>query len=725
MKKYYLFVTAFFLLFVPALFADENESNQIVEKINQKLVRVPGGNFFMGSENQEENESPVHNVSLDSFSISKTEITQEEYFAVTGENLSYHKNPQYPVEEVSWYDAVVFCNKLSILSGLEPAYSLDGTSDPDLWGKIPRLDASKDEIDLWNKIEWDRSSNGYRLPTEAEWEYAARGALLDGGFAYSGFENLDDAGWWKDNSGQKTHECASLQPNGTGLYDMSGNVWEWCWDWYSRYPSEAQANPCGNGKSGSGRKVRKGGSFKSDGEFCRNTNRASTAPEIRGRDLGFRIAKSEKTTETFYLSGNDFEIDGISFPYSVVTGSYTDYQIAETQKNRLESAGVNAYVVKNYSDENQNFSFDVHVGYFASAGEASKIQSQLKERGIKNASVKHFGSSVEKYDSLVKMNSIAYDNGEENIPGTISESVRACLEMLPSGESFGIEYLELVDIDNFSGAGKNLESLMLEDFFADSYQDLHAAFYAEYEDSVFNKSLIVVAAKSDGGIFSDKQESFARSFMDGVYAEGSFGLETGGMKCTVVEPYGQFVLCGTNEDGSIYLLIFARGFSADEFKDFIADSYGRSSRELDAQLKKTLCVLPDKNENDSRDFLKFILCRAEGLGIEEMEPSDFYSGLERNFMASSSFVQNQKEISSAVYQLDYDYKASKKYNIYKAGIGGGKELVLQHGVPGVSYSSTEKDSLVFASRSYVVFVEAGAGNFDDIESFSNDMKVWK
>jgi hypothetical protein len=91
-----------------------------------------------------------------------------------------------------------------------------------------------------------------------------------------------------------------------------------------------------------------------------------------------------------------------------------------------------------------------------------------------------------------------------------------------------------VDIDNFSATGKNLESLMLEDFFADSYQDLHAASYAEYEDSVFNKSLIVVSAKSDGGFFSVKQENFAESFMDGVYAEGSCGLELGGMKCTVV-----------------------------------------------------------------------------------------------------------------------------------------------------------------------------------------------
>jgi formylglycine-generating enzyme required for sulfatase activity len=258
-----------------------------------EMIQIPGGSFQMGSNSDYSNEQPVHTVTLSSFNMGKYEVTQEQWIAVMGNNpSSFTSSPasgevqsKRPVERVSWYDTLVFCNKLSMMEGLSPAYRISGSTDPANWETVPTSNNS-----TWNAVQIVVGSNGYRLPTEAQWEYAARGGNgSPGNYTYSGSDTVGDVAWYSGNSGNKTHEVGKKAPNGLGLYDMSGNVWEWCWDWYGSYPSGAQTDPVG-ADSGSYR-VYHGGSWGDPAEYSRSAFRGYGYPFNWYDAIGFRLVR--------------------------------------------------------------------------------------------------------------------------------------------------------------------------------------------------------------------------------------------------------------------------------------------------------------------------------------------------------------------------------------------------------------------------------------------------
>ena len=315
--------------------ADRGSNTAIAAQHGTAFVRVAAGSFLMGTWGstgtgntgtelgQDPGQDPgaanrsdetLHRVTITRhFYMSRHEVTQAEYVRIVGDNPSAFKGDDLPVENVTWYEAVAYCNALSRREGREPCYSVQE-----------------------DRVICDFEANGYRLPTEAEWEYAARGGDTqktgdapngggsgDGGAAdqgaddassgdgsgedgapgqtaedppngtghlYAGGNDIDQLGWYAGNSGNRTRPVGRKEPNDLGIFDMTGNVSEWCWDWYAAYPTEDATDP--SGPDFGAARVERGGGWYAAPEFCRVSNRNRTHPRGRSAGLGFRVVRT-------------------------------------------------------------------------------------------------------------------------------------------------------------------------------------------------------------------------------------------------------------------------------------------------------------------------------------------------------------------------------------------------------------------------------------------------
>jgi formylglycine-generating enzyme required for sulfatase activity len=244
-----------------ALYCTDLEAYKVSKKFDfePEMVLVKGGKFKMGCDDMYDWEKPIHDVTLSDFYIGKFPVIQSQWQAVMGINPSHFKGDNLPVENVSWDDIQAFLEKLNA-----------------------------------------KTDKKYRLPTEAEWEFAARGGIKSQGFLYSGSDELKEVAWFKENAENKTHPVGQLKPNELDIYDMSGNVWEWCNDWFADYVAAAVTNPAGPASperlsgfaTGFHGRVNRGGSWCYHPVDCRSTYRINSASAFRNSPFGFRLAMS-------------------------------------------------------------------------------------------------------------------------------------------------------------------------------------------------------------------------------------------------------------------------------------------------------------------------------------------------------------------------------------------------------------------------------------------------
>ena len=328
-----------------------------------EMVAVSGGVFDMGcTPEQEEDcngeEIPVHQVAVSDFNIGALEVSQKEWQRLFGDHPSFFDGcgVDCPVEQVSWFQAIIYCNRLSEASDLTPCYYVD----PDfslVFGKAG---------DFWQpnkegEVFWDLTADGFRLPTEAEWEFAARGGNLSQDFTYAGSNSIEEVAWYANNSGNTSREGGVKNPNELGLYDMSGNVWEWCWDWFSStyYERSPFCNPLGSTPNEV--KSRRGGAWVFNANGSRVSNRDGFAPEDAGSHTGFRLARGAVDTTncrcTFTFSNEVESSNCIAPNEGQITlvpdsgGEATDYQYQwfnNEQRNDGNGLLVSNLVAGNY-----------------------------------------------------------------------------------------------------------------------------------------------------------------------------------------------------------------------------------------------------------------------------------------------------------------------------------------------------------------------------------------
>jgi formylglycine-generating enzyme required for sulfatase activity len=236
-----------------------------------KTKEIQLSNFQIGSENGLNDENPVIDIILKhKLQVSLFEINQRTWYSVMNTNKSSTKNIDYAVDSITWIDAIIFCNRLSILYNLEEVYNIIDTTN--------------------QNVEFNQNANGWRLPTEAEWEYLAKGNTLD-----DTFQNQAPSlvGWYGANSGMKICPSGEKTANINGLYDMNGNVWEWCWDFYqSNSYSQITKTENPTGVSNGSRRVRRGGSFRTGEFFIRASNRSVDDNNLYG--TGLRLVRNNK-----------------------------------------------------------------------------------------------------------------------------------------------------------------------------------------------------------------------------------------------------------------------------------------------------------------------------------------------------------------------------------------------------------------------------------------------
>lgn len=363
--------------------------------------------------------------------------------------------------------------------------------------------------------------------------------------------------------------------------------------------------------------------------------------------------------DTIILTSNDANDIPISTekPFSVLVRSYKEEQAAINDKQRLAASDVDTYILKTF-DDSSYFSFDLHAGAFDNETEVEQLQEKLADIGIEDTKISNYediADNIEKYNEVIKTQNVTYAHGNDSIPTSFSPWVQKCIRQFPINKNFRIEQIMLFDIDNINATNTEVPELEEIEDFLDETDNIHAASLAIYKDDLFDKSVSIFIAVGDDGTFTQKN----------AIGEMMLAIVDDVLNCNVnKDDNGNYTLFATNSTNNMYVVMLANDFTQNQFDAFINNVSNDSSLLVYPQLRKTLLVLPEKNDTLQRDFLYFDLSRVKESYAQERNYSAWSIPIVGHWEASNYFCQNGEKVSVSFFDMDYDYNASRIHGMF-------------------------------------------------------------
>ena len=440
-------------------------------------------------------------------------------------------------------------------------------------------------------------------------------------------------------------------------------------------------------------------------------------------------SSEELQSKTVVLQSNKIEEIPVSIekPYSVMVRSYKEEQAAINDKERLNENDVNAYILKTF-DDSSYFSFNLHAGAFDTVEEVEDLQEKLEDLGIEDTKISNYEDivdNVEKYNEVIKTQNVTFEDGNYTIPTSFSSAIRASIRQFPVNKNFQIEQISIFDIDNINATGADVDGAEKIDDFIDEINGVHAVSIATYKDDLFDKNVMVFMAVGDDGCFKQKEfdgaEDLQLAIVDDV------------LDCAVLFNDNDCYLQGTNRAKNMLVGMISKDFTKGQFSAFINNISNDSSLLVYPQLRKTLLVLPEKNELVQRDFLVFTLSRIGESYAVERNYSDWSVPIVGHWNAKSEFFQDSQKLSVSFFDMDYDYNANRVHGMFmnekkRITINSDNHPSSLELADSWYLNSFSSNELSFSTKSYIIAVNSYSGERipeNDLIGVAKELQIWK
>ena len=437
----------------------------------------------------------------------------------------------------------------------------------------------------------------------------------------------------------------------------------------------------------------------------------------------------ELQSKTVVLQSNKIDEIPVSIekPYSVMVRSYKEEQAAINDKERLCENEVNAYILKTF-DDSSYFSFNLHAGAFDTVEEVEELQEKLEDLGIEDTKISNYediADNIEKYNEVIETQNVTFEDGNYTIPTSFSTAIKTCIRQFPVNKNFQVEQINIFDIDNINATEADVDGAEKIDDFIDETNGVHAVSIATYKDDLFDKNVMVFMAVGEDGCFKEKEieagEKLQLAIVDDV------------LDCTVLFNDNDCYLLGTNSAKNMLVGMISKDFTESQFSAFINNISNDSSLLVYPQLRKTLLVLPERNDLLQRDFLAFTLSRIGESYAAERNYSDWSVPIVGHWNARSEFFQDNQKLSVSFFDMDYDYNANRVHGMFmnekkRITINSDNHpssLELADSWYLDSFSSNE---LSFSTKSYIIAVNSYSDKRmpeNDLVKVAEELQIWK